>query len=64
MIITTIDRSYFTIFYSLLKGRKKPGRKKAIDSQQNKGLLEVLVNVHIPFLESSLHTKQMECDQS
>lgn len=46
-----------------MKNTKKPKRKKAIDSQQNKAVLEVLVNAHIPFLETSLHVKQKECDQ-
>lgn len=63
LIITAIICFNFTIVYSLLKGKKKTGQTKPIDRQRNKDMLEILVNVHIPFLESSLQAKQKECDQ-
>lgn len=52
--------------FGLLKEKKKRGRKKEqvrFENNDKEMLLKMLVENHVPSLESALYAKQNECDQ-
>lgn len=51
-----------TIDFSVLKGKRKLGRRKD-GNNEKEFMLKMLIDERIPFLESALYGKQRECNE-